>query len=176
MYYSENAYKQRSIIKSRRHKNWLLDPSLEKLLLNPSKQVTFQITKPNGEKREVTMVKTDKLDSTKRSGISPFLYVPEVWPDDAATQNIETTENGIKLKSKMRVLEGDEVPEQFMIWLKDLEDKVIKNIVLSVAGKLAILRRLVDFEAQTILSIVENDYKNVYAEPEHVPLLTNYKV
>ena len=76
------------------------------------------------------MVKTDKLDSTKRSGILPFLYVPEVWPDDAATQNIETTENGSKLKSKMKVLEGDEVPEQFMIWLKDYEDKIIKNVTL----------------------------------------------
>ena len=122
------------------------------------------------------MVNIGKLESTKRSGILPFLYTPEVWPDDAAMQNIETTENGSKLKSKIRVLEGDEVPEQFMIWLKDLEDKVIKNIVLSAAGKQAILRRLVDFEAQTILSTVENDYKNVYTEPEDVPLLADYKV
>ena len=122
------------------------------------------------------MVKIDKLESTKRSGISPFLYTPEVWPDDAATQNIETTENGSKLKSKMRVLEGDETPEQFMIWLKDYEDKIIKNVTLSAPAKLAILRRLVDFEAQTILSTVENDYKNIYVEPEAVNLLTNCKV
>ena len=96
--------------------------SLEELTLTPpDKQVTFHITKKNGEKRAVTMVKTDKLDRVKRSGISPFLYTPEVWPDDAATQNIETTENGNKLKSKMRVLKGDETPEQYMIWLKDYE-------------------------------------------------------
>ena len=137
MYYQENEYKQRSIIKSTRQKHWLL---------NPNKEVTFQIPKLNGEKRTVTMVKIDKLDSNKRSGISPFLYSPEVWPDDAATQNIETTENGSKLKSKMRVLEGDEVPEQFMVWLKDPEDKVLKNVVLSAPGTLAILRSLVDFE------------------------------
>ena len=115
MYYRENEYKQRSITKSRRQKNWLLDPSLEKLSFNPSKQVTFQITKPNSEKREVTMVKIDKLDSTKRSGILPFLYTSKVFPDDAVTQNIETTENGSKLKSKMKVLEDNEVPEQLMI-------------------------------------------------------------
>ena len=116
MYYRENEYKRRSIIKSTRHKNWLTNPSLETLSLNPpNKQVTFHITKRNGEKREVTMVKTDKLDRIKRSGIAPFLYTPEAWPIDAATQNIETTENGSKLKSKMLVLEGDETPEQFMI-------------------------------------------------------------
>ena len=71
----------------------------------------FNITKKNGEQRAVTMVKIDKLDSKKQSGITPFFYTPEVWPEDAATQNIETTKNGNKLKSKMRVLEGDEVPE-----------------------------------------------------------------
>ena len=111
------------------------------------------------------MVKTDKLDSNKRSSISPFLYTPEVFPGDTATQTIETTENV-----------GDEVPKQLMIWLKDLEDKILKNDVLRAPGKLAILRRLVNFEAQTILSTVENDYKNVYLEPDDVELLTDYKI
>ena len=63
-----------------------------------------------------------------------------------------------------------------MIWIKDLEDKVLKNEILKAPAKLAILRRLVDFETQTILSTVEKDYKNVYVEPEAVNLLTNYKV
>ena len=53
--------------KSTRHKKWLLNPSL--LSLTPHKQVTFQITKPDTEKREVMMVKNDKLDSKKQSGI-----------------------------------------------------------------------------------------------------------
>ena len=52
----------------------------------------------------------------------------------------------------------------------------LKNIILKALAKLAILGRLVDFEAQTILGTVENIYKNVYAEPEAVNLLTNYKV
>ena len=122
------------------------------------------------------MVKIDKLDSNKRSGTAPFFYTPEVFPDDVATQNIETTENGSKLKLKMKVVDGDEVPEQRMIWCKDLEDKVLKNVVLSAPTKLAILRRLVDFEAQTILSSVENNYKNIYKEPEDVTLLTDYRI
>ena len=57
------------------------------------------------------MVKADKLDSNKQ----PFLYTPEEFPEDTATQNIEKTENGSKLKSKMKVLNGDEVPKQLMI-------------------------------------------------------------
>ena len=122
------------------------------------------------------MVKTDKLDSKKRSGITPFLYMPELWPEDTATQNIETTENGNKLKLKMRVLEGDEVPDQLMIWLKDYEDKIFNNVSLSAPAKLGFLRRLVAFKAQSILSQVELDYKTNYVEPHHVPLLTDYKV
>ena len=155
MYYRENAYRQRST----RHKNWLkssssLESSIEKLLLSP----VFNITKKNGETRAVTMVKLDKLDSKKRSGITPFLYTLELWPEDAATQIIEMTENRNKLKSKMRVLEGDEVPEQLMIWIEDYEDKIFNNNALSTPAKLGFLRRLVAFEAQSILSQVECDY------------------
>ena len=79
------------------------------------------------------------VPNNKRSGMSPFIYTPEEFPDNAATQNIETTENGSKLKSKMHILMGDEVPEQLMIWLKDLEDKILKNTTLSLPTKLAIL-------------------------------------
>ena len=63
-----------------------------------------------------------------------------------------------------------------MVWLKDLEDKVLKNKILKAPGKLAIIRCLVEFEAQTILSTVENDYKNTYKEPEDVNLLIDYQV
>ena len=38
------------------------------------------------------------------------------------------------------------------------------------------LRRLVDEEAQTILSKVEKDYKEVYSKPDDVELLTDYKI
>ena len=78
------------------------------------------------------------------------------------------------MKSKIRVLNGDEVSEQLMICLKDLEDKILKNVILTEPGKLVIFRGLVDMEAQTILSNVENDYKNIYSEPEDVNLLTDY--
>jgi len=167
-------YSQRSILKSTRQKNWLSIPGKRK------KRVTFHNSviskKIKAEKKEVTMVKIDRLDRAKRSGISPFLYTPETFPDDHPTQNIETTENGSKIKTKMRVLEGDEAPEQFMFWLKDYEDKILANEVLRAPAKLAMLRRLVDGEAQTILSKVEKDYKEVYSEPDDVELLSDYKI
>ena len=47
----------------------------------------------------------------------------------------------------MKVLDGDEVPEQLIIWCKDLEDKVLKNEVLKAPAKLLVLQRLVNFEA-----------------------------
>ena len=52
----------------------------------------FEIAKKSGGTRIVAMVKDD--NKSKRSGVTPFLYKPELWPEDAATQNIKTTENG----------------------------------------------------------------------------------
>ena len=63
-----------------------------------------------------------------------------------------------------------------MIWLKNFEDKILNNEVLKAPAKLAIMRRLVDEEAQTILSKVENDYKQLYAKPEDIDLLFDYKL
>ena len=176
-----NPCLNRSTLKSTRHKNWLSIPR--------EKRVTFQfeIPKITGNKLrvvipaqettfELTMVKGDKLEKAQRSGLSPFLYQPETFPDDHPTQIIETTENGSKLKSKMHVLEGDEQPELYMFWLKDYEDKIFANEVLRAPAKLAMMRRLVSGEAQTILSKVEKDYKENYSEPEDVELLNDYKI
>ena len=74
MYYKENAYRQRSLLRSTRHKNWLKGPSeleigIEKLSLSP----VFEIAKKSGETRIVAMVKDD--NKSKRSGVTPFLYL-----------------------------------------------------------------------------------------------------
>ena len=107
------------------------------------------------------------LSSKKRSGMTPFIYTPEKFAEDAATQNIGTTKNGSKLKSKMHLLNGDKVLEQLMIWLKNFEDKILKNVVLIVPAKLAIFQLLVDIKAQTIASKVEGEFWG-YSEPANV--------
>ena len=88
------------------------------------------------------MTKTGKkiiLFGDKRNDMTSLIYSPEEFPEDTATQNIETTQNGSKLQSKMRVLNGGEVPEQLMIWLKDLGDKILKNTILTEPRKLDFL-------------------------------------
>ena len=86
--------------------------------------------------------------------MSPFIYTPEEFPEDAKTQVIETTE----LKSKINILNGNKTSEQLMIWLKDLEDKILKNTTLTAWEQLAILQLLVDIKAQTIASKVEGEF------------------
>ena len=61
------------------------------------------------------------------------------------------------------------------MYLKNYEDKIYKNAVLTPLEKLAILKRIVDKEAQTIVSEVKSDYDK-YAEPEDVKEIKNHKV
>ena len=106
-----------------RQKNWLSNPI--------SKQVSFQfeILKKTVnvrqlevilEKKERKMGSNDKTKGRsflkeKRSGITPFIYKPKGFTEDAKTQVIETTEGRNKLESKMNILNGDAAPEQLMI-------------------------------------------------------------
>ena len=83
--------------------------------------------------------------------------------------------SGSKLKWKIDLLNGDEVSKELMIWLKDLEDKILKNFVLTAPAKLAILQRLVNMEAQSIASKVESDCKG-YIDPEDVSQLQDYRI
>ena len=67
----------------------------------------------------------------------------------------------------MHILNRDEVPEQLMIRLKDFEHKILKNTTLNAPEKLAILQRLVDMDAQIIVSKVEDEFEN-YINPADV--------
>ena len=75
----------------------------------------------------------------------------------------------------MKILSGTETPEQLMMYLKNFEDKIYKNIKLTAPEKFAILKRIVDKEAQTIVSEVESDYDK-YAEPEDVEQIKSHKI
>ena len=111
-------YNELSILRSTRQKNWLSIPS-------STNQVIFQfkISKITGEKQLVvvngsTMGKSleqQSFSSERSSGMISFVYTPEEFSEDVTTQIIETTENGNRLKLKVHILNGDEVPEQLMI-------------------------------------------------------------
>ena len=141
-----------SILISTRQNKWLSTP-------HKQKKVSFQLQSNNNlnKQQESTMAKTKDKSSDrssdkkkkveKSSGIQPFLFTPEEWPKDAPEQIIETTEGRNRLKSKMKVLSGNETPEQLMMYLKNYEDKIYKNTVLTSLDKLSILKRIVHKEA-----------------------------
>ena len=151
-----------SILRSTRQNKWLSTP-------HNQKKVSFQLQSNNNlnKQQESTMAKTKDKSSDrssdkkkkveKSSGIQPFLFTAEEWPKDAPEQIIETTEGRNRLRSKMKILSGTETPEQLMMYLKNFEDKIYKNIKLTAPEKFAILKRIVDKEAQTIVSEVESD-------------------
>ena len=79
------------------------------------------------------------------SGFKPFLYDAEEWDTKSPSQILKTTENGNRIDSKMFILQGDETPEQLMLWIKNYNDKI--NVSLAPAARLTFLRRIVDKEA-----------------------------
>ena len=55
---------------------------------------------------------------------------------NASSQNLKTTENGNKLDNKIFVLQSNETPEQLMLWIKNYDDKINKNVALTLAARL----------------------------------------
>ena len=52
----------------------------------------------------------------------------------------------------MYILQGNEMLEQLMIWLKNYNDKINKNVSLTAPEKLTIPKQIDNKEAQTIVS------------------------
>ena len=88
------------------------------------------------------------------SGNKPFLYVREEWDDKVEKTTVKTSGN-VKIDSEMVILRGTETPEQFMLWLKDYEDKILHNEKTTVLDRVNILKRIVSKEAQvTVMNAV----------------------
>ena len=75
----------------------------------------------------------------------------------------------------MFILLGNDTPELFMIYLKNYDDKIHKNLSLIALEKLADLKQIVDKEAQTILSKVEASFE-VYSEPDDIEKIHNHRI
>ena len=130
---------------------------------------------------------SDKKDSNKdepeakkkklerSSGIKPFFYVAEEWPEDASSQTLKTTEGRQQVTTKMFILNGNEIPKQLMIYLKSYEARITMNILLMPREKLAFLKRIVDKEVLTILKKVEDSFKS-YAVPADIDKIHNHQV
>ena len=128
-------------------------------------------------KRNSTEVPVKNAAKVKRvhtiSGFKPFLYDAEEWDTTSPYQILKTTENGNKLDNKMYVLQGDETPEQLMLWIKNYNDKI--NVTLTPAARLTFLRRIVDKEAQTIVSNVEAAFES-YSDAEDINKIEDQRI
>ena len=62
-----------------------------------------------------------------------------------------------------------------MIYLKNYKNEIIKNTVLTTPEKLAIRRKIVNMEAQVIVSGVEAKFKG-YSEADDVDKIKNHKI
>ena len=124
------------------------------------------------DSKEEPEAKKKKLE--RSSGYKPFLYVAEEWPEDAPSQTLKTTEGHQQVITKMFILNGNETPEQLMIYLKSYEARITMNPLLTPLEQLAYLKRIVDKEALTILKKVEDSF-SAYALPADVDKIHNHK-
>ena len=97
----------------------------------------------------------------RSSGIKPFLYVAEDWHKDAPTQLLKTREGRNKMDNKLFIRQGNKTPEQLMIYLKNYNGKINKNVSLTALEKLPFLKRIVNKEAQIIISKVGANLKAI---------------
>ena len=79
------------------------------------------------------------------------------------------------MDNKMFILQGNETPEQLMIYLKNYDDKIYNNVSLTPLKKLAFLKRIIDKEVQTIVSNVEANFKS-YTEVEDVDEIHHHRI
>ena len=56
-----------------------------------------------------------------------------------------------KLDKKNFILQGDGKSEQLMLWIKNYQNKIQKNILLSPTKNLAFFKQIIDKEAQNIV-------------------------
>ena len=89
-------------------------------------------------KKDEAMSRKKKVE--RSSGIKPFLYVVEEWPEDKPTQLLKSIKGRNKMDNKMFILQGNETPEQLMIHLKNYNDKIYNNVPMTPLKKLAFLK------------------------------------
>jgi hypothetical protein len=89
------------------------------------------------------------------SGMKPFLWTREEWDDNVDKTTVKTDSGKVKIDSEMVILKGNETPEQFMLWLKDYEDKILHNTKTTNVDRINVLKRIVSKEAQiTVMNAV----------------------
>eukprot|EP00536_Pseudo-nitzschia_multiseries_P004931 jgi/Psemu1/11306/gm1.11306_g len=99
-------------------------------------------------------------ESTKQF---PFKFTREDWPEDATTvkMSIDSENGGVAFSDYLKVLDGTERPELFIIWKRYFDRKIAGNDKLKGEQRIAILQRIVTNEA---LSIVQRTLARTYLQ------------
>jgi hypothetical protein len=89
------------------------------------------------------------------SGSKPFLFTREEWDENVEKTTVKSETGKVKINTEMVILKGIETPEQFMLWLKDYEDKILHNTKNALLDRLNVLKFIVSKEAQvTVMNAV----------------------
>jgi hypothetical protein len=76
------------------------------------------------------------------SGSKPFLWTREEWDENAEKSMVKTETEKVKIDLEMVKLKGIEPPEQFMLWLKDYEDKILHNTKTTLLDRPNVLKNV----------------------------------
>ena len=91
----------------------------------------------------------------KYKGLRPFTHGRKGWKEDATTEKIkyENAVGGVLFDEKLLVLEGNELPELFVIWKIAFMNRIYNHPSLEWDSKIKILTRICRNEA---LAVVNN--------------------
>jgi hypothetical protein len=103
--------------------------------------------------------------SHKYKGLRPFTHSRKGWKEDAATEKIkyENAVGGVLFDEKLLVLEGNELPELFVIWKIAFMNRIYNHPSLAWDSKIKILTRICCGEA---LAVVNNTLMKCRDNPE----------
>ena len=88
-------------------------------------------------------------------GMKPFTNKRLTWGEDALRRKCRltpkaTTGNVCSFETKLLVLEGNEKPELFILWLTEFNEKVFSQVQLSASSKYTALLEMVQNNALTV--------------------------
>ena len=91
--------------------------------------------------------------AAKQTKQHPFKFTREEWPEDVTKvkMSIDNENGGVAFSDYLKVLEGTERPELFIIWKRDFDRKIAGNANLNGEQRIDILQRIVTNEALSIV-------------------------
>ena len=97
----------------------------------------------------------------KQKHLSPFTFSKSDWKEDEhitvivkidPPKGISTNNASLKLEDKYFVLDATASPEMYIIWWKDVLDKILKRPTIPFEERLSVLHWITTVETKTVVS------------------------